>query len=106
MASLVGYAVNKDAIHLDKLYLEWLSYQPSCIDGSWNQYDEAGDGRNIPCHVRRVNRGAGTGKKPLFSAVPMTHEQHMQEATLRTPEWFEEQADLHLIRFLRWWSCK
>lgn len=61
----------------DRAFLEWISYQPSCIDEAWHQLDDGkGHPRNIACHVRRLNRGAGLGKKPPFSAVPMTQMQH------------------------------
>jgi len=59
----------------DKDFLEWVEKQPSCLDGSFSEY-ENGEGRNVACHVRRVAYGAGTAKKPLFFAVPMTHWQH------------------------------
>lgn len=59
----------------DLEYLNWLTYQPSCLDGSWNQWDD-GVGRNIACHVRRLKKGAGLAIKPPFSAVPMTDKQH------------------------------
>ena len=57
----------------DKQFLKWITFQPSVIDGTYNQYDPD---RNIPCHVRRLTGGAGLGIKPPFSAVPMTDEQH------------------------------
>lgn len=74
----------------DRDYLDWLSYQPSCIDGSWNQWDnEKGEGRNISCHVRRISGGAGLGKKPDYSAVPMSGDQH------NTQSWYGESACLN-----------
>lgn len=62
----------------DAEFLEWVSYQPSVLDGKWNQV-EIGIGRNIACHVRRQKDGAGMGKKPPFSAVPMTDKQHRHQ---------------------------
>jgi hypothetical protein len=61
----------------DKQFLDWITYQPSIIDGSFNQYHPS---RNLPCHVRRQKCGAGMGIKPPFSAVPMTHIQHMLQS--------------------------
>ena len=58
----------------DKQYLEWLSYQPSCLSGEFNQYID-GIGRNIACHVRNASN-SGVGVKPPFSAVPMTDLEH------------------------------
>lgn len=81
----------------DEDYLRWLSFQPSCVDGTWNQWDDVG--RNIACHVRRIDRGAGCGIKPKFSAIPMTHTQHMNEEDY-TIEWRIKQADLHLERWI------
>ncbi len=83
----------------DAEYLRWLSYQPSCVDGSFHQWQD-GVGRNIAAHVRRQNRGAGLGKKPPFSAIPMTQEQHLGESDYPIEQrvaW----ADLHLKRWVR-----
>lgn len=99
----------------DKKFLKWLSFQPSCLDGDFNQWDD-GIGRNIPAHVRRVNRGSGMGLKPQFSAVPLTHEQHMIQhqcgesevirrfsgidlTTAQAAEWFEQKADEYADKF-------
>lgn len=58
----------------DQAFLDWVSLQRSCLDGSYSEWD--GDKwRNIACHVRRASNG-GTGFKPVFSAVPMTRRQH------------------------------
>lgn len=65
----------------NKQFLDWLSYQASCIDGSWNQWDtDKGEGRTIACHVRRVKDGAGTGTKPDYCAVPMSGAQHCDQS--------------------------
>lgn len=58
--------MNKSLKAQDKKYLTWLRTQPSCLS------------RMVPCvsaHVRRA-RHSGTGYKPLFSAVPLTDEEH------------------------------
>lgn len=98
----------------DKQFLEWLSYQPSCLDGAFNQWID-GVGRNIACHVRRANN-SGTGIKPQFSAVPMTDAQHKLQSQkgeveviskyfpeLWNPEmakqWFDNQVENHVM----WW---
>lgn len=98
----------------DKKYLEWLSYQPSCLDGTFNQYQD-GVGRNIACHVRRASN-SGTGIKPKFSAVPMTDEQHHRQHKLgeaaildiyldglhtidEAKEWFDNQVKIHLEKW-------
>lgn len=103
----------------DKALLNWTSYQPSCIDGSWHQIDDGhGSPRNIPCHVRRLKRGSGMGHKPMFSVVAMTQAQHEIQSLhgeaaclnayhpikrdwtdVEAQEWFEKQADLNASRF-------
>ena len=99
----------------DAEYLHWLSFQASCLSGEFNQYID-GVGRNIACHVRRANN-SGTGIKPPFSAVPLTDAEHKyqhqhgeREALIRyqsylTPEflakeWFNDQAKIHLERWI------
>lgn len=82
----------------DREYLDWLSYQPSAVDGSFNQWKD-GVGRNIACHVRQVARGAGTGTKPPFSAIPMRHEQHLNEEQYPI-ETRVRWADEHLERWV------
>jgi len=62
----------------DQKFLDWLSYQPSWLDGAFSETDRAGHQRNIACHVRRASN-AGTGYKPLYSALPMTNMQHLLE---------------------------
>lgn len=52
----------------NKAFARFVGSLLSCLDG------------NYPCeccHVRRINQGAGIGRKPPFYAVPMTHEQHV-----------------------------
>jgi hypothetical protein len=63
----------------DKKFREWVSHQPSCIDGSWSEVLESGEGRCIACHVRRAGE-AGTAFKPEYSAVPMTFDQHNEQS--------------------------
>lgn len=66
-----GFFLNEavcEALGTDEEFLAWIRTQKSCVDGN---------GANIQaCHVRRVAAGAGTGIKPPYSAVPMTHPQH------------------------------
>lgn len=99
----------------DRQYRDWLSYQPSCVSGGFNQVLN-GAGRNIACHVRRASN-AGTGYKPPFSAVPMTDVEHMLQhnrgeaavllaygkghfTTQQAKEWFNEQARKYLERWI------
>lgn len=104
---------------LDEKYRAWLRTLPSCVSSK------------SPCiaaHVRRA-RNSGTGMKPLFSAVPLTDEEHRYQhdhgelacyLRFRTPglimydvsritelndvlyakQWFDAQAAYHL----EWWK--
>lgn len=66
--------------------------------------------------MRRINRGAGMGIKPKFSAVPMTDAQHQMQTdhgearvisvylkeTMtkeQAAEWFEQKADYYADKF-------
>lgn len=62
----------------DERFLEWIRTLPSCLSGQFNHYVH-GEGRSIAAHVRR-SAEAGTGYKPLLSAVPLTFEQHNDQS--------------------------
>lgn len=61
----------------DQQFLDWIATQPSAISGRFNDYIN-GVGVSIACHVRTAGN-AGIGYKPLYSAIPMTHDEHMNE---------------------------
>jgi hypothetical protein len=61
---------NSQTIKDDKRFLAWVRTQPSWLDGV-RAHIQA-------CHVRRASN-SGTGYKPLFSAVPMTLDQHLYQ---------------------------
>jgi len=61
----------------DKKFREWVSRQPSCLDGKFSEFTN-GEWRNLACHVRRASN-AGTAYKPEFSCVPMTNAQHQYQ---------------------------
>jgi len=100
----------------DKQYLEWVSKQSSCLDGAYQQYMD-GRGRNTACHVRRASH-SGTAFKPPFSAVPMTHEQHMVQSGIKgevgvldfyrgeqhsletAKEWFDTISEMYLKQWV------
>lgn len=91
----------------DHDFLTWLTFQPSCLDGTFSEYDDLGRGRNIACHHRTVARGAGMARKPLFSAYPLTFKQHYLThlygpSYFNPPEWWEEQAK----KYHRMWLDK
>lgn len=78
----------------DAEFLDWIRRQPSCIDKSEAMIEA--------CHVRRVKWGAGTGIKPPYCAIPMSHDQHHIQTVngelaclkkyLPRKEWTEESA--------------
>lgn len=59
----------------DEAFREWVTYQPSIVNGGFGEYDAAGDGRNVACHVRRASN-SGTAFKPAYACVPMTDSEH------------------------------
>lgn len=94
-------------------YQEWVRNQPSCVSGKqdWNN----GVGKCEYAHVRRVANGAGTGIKPEYSGVPLTHEEHaLQHAQGETAllhahgiylndatVWFEKRAVQHRAMWIK-----
>jgi hypothetical protein len=105
----------------DQAYLDWLSYQSSCLDGTFSEYDTDGRGRCVACHVRR-SANSGTAFKPEYSAVPMTDKQHQlqgsggelaclqkyyhswecPQSVVTAKEWFENKAE----RYLNIWKMQ
>lgn len=97
----------------DQKFLDWVSRQPSCLNGEFSEWHD-GVGRSIACHVRRA-ANAGVAYKPLYSAVPMTREQHDlqhkegETAVLRqygiltgdAKSWFDEQAEQYYQEWMR-----
>jgi len=78
---LSGFFKSKDvckAVGTDEDYLKWIRTQPSAISGDYD-WSEAG-GFCEACHVRRANE-AGTGYKPPYSAIPLTHKEHHIQTT-------------------------
>lgn len=65
-----------EAVGTDDEYLAWVKLQPSALDGNYSEYHDSGDKYCVPAHVRRVEYGSGTGIKPPYSAIPLTHNQH------------------------------
>ena len=64
------------AIGSEKDYKEWIQKQPSVLSGNSDWLEEIGEGRCEEAHVRRVGEGSGTGIKPIYFSVPLTHEEH------------------------------
>lgn len=61
----------------DKAYQSWVRRQPSCISGRFSEWVN-GEGRCEYAHVRRAAT-SGTGYKPLYSGVPLTHDEHAMQ---------------------------
>lgn len=67
------------AIGTDAAYLDWLKYQ-KCTHCGWVPHWEME--HYVPCdpaHVRRVADGAGTSRKPEYSAIPLCHKCHEEQ---------------------------
>lgn len=91
-----------EAIGTDKLFIAYIRTLPSCVSGRYNEYNEAGDGRCVAAHVRRVSLGAGTAIKPRYSAVPLTqNEEHSLthnkgESALKPKWWWDEMREKYV----------
>lgn len=84
----------------DQQYLDWLKTQPSAIDGGMDYDPVTGMSYCDPCHFRTA-ANSGTGTKPEYSAIPMTHAQHLEQHRVgtfafRPREWWENQVATHL----------
>lgn len=60
----------------DDDYQAWARKQQSCLSGRADWVETLGESRCEFAHVRRVAVGSGTGIKPEYSGVPLTHEEH------------------------------
>ncbi len=108
------------SVGTDKEYLEWVRRQPSAISGKFSEWlEDIGEWRNPACHVRRANQ-SGIAKKPEFSAIPLTHEEHDDQSRkgeaycLGRHSWaypwcaqkakdkFDSMLMTHLIMFVNW----
>lgn len=78
----------------DREYLDWLKTQPSAVSGK-TPCD--------PCHYRTA-RNSGIGCKPLWSAIPLTREEHLLQHQIgqyafMPREWWEEKTSYYLSLF-------
>jgi hypothetical protein len=88
----------------DKKYLLWLRTQPSAIDGHMDYDPDTGQRWCDPCHYRTA-ANSGVGCKPEYSAIPLTHAQHLEQHRVgqfnfRPREWWEYQTEKHLRRWI------
>ena len=80
----------------DRAFLDWLRTQPSALDGAMSLDVDTGQRYCDPCHYRTA-KNSGTGCKPLYSAIPLTHEQHLEQHRIgqynfMPREWWEEKV--------------
>lgn len=64
-----------NVIGTDAEYQDWCRKRPSALCGPDDFDPVTGEIRNEPAHVRRAGE-SGTGHKPLFATIPLTHAQH------------------------------
>lgn len=79
----------------DRAYLAWVRLQPCCGRSEYH------DGITEAAHVRRIAEGAGTGIKPVYSAVPLCQAchrlQHQQgESAVGGKDYLSKQAEQHV----------
>lgn len=79
------------AFGTDKNYQDFVRSQASCVSGQ-SPVEFA--------HVRRIASGSGTGIKPEYSGVPLTHEEHMKqhnegESVFGGKDFFDKQLVKH-----------
>ena len=92
------------ALGTDKKFQEFVRKQPSCISGDYDYND--GISQCEYAHVRRINRGSGMGIKPLFSGVPLTHNEHHTqhakgESSLVSVEQMDKYAEYYRIEWVK-----
>lgn len=91
----------------DDEFLEWLKKQ-SCAIGPIA--GDRCDGDVVPAHVRRIASGAGTAKKPEYSAIAACNKHHLQQHQHGESHWFgdaseaKEWFDRQRIKHLEDWS--
>lgn len=79
----------------DEQFQDWVRRQPSAVSGEFSEYVN-GDGRCEFAHVRRAG-DSGTGYKPKFRGIPLTHAEHALqhqkgESALMPPEKWDQLA--------------
>ena len=107
-----GFFYNPDLLNAlggDKAYQAFLREQPSALSGNYSEYVN-GVGKCVVAHVRRAN-DSGTGYKPLFSAIPLTFEEHQLqhqhgEEHLKERSWWDKQVARYIIQFVKHRLCE
>jgi len=78
----------------DRDFLDWLRTQPSAVSGV---------GPCEPCHYRTA-KNSGVGCKPLYSAIPMLRDEHLEQHRVgqynfRPREWWEERVAYYVAEW-------
>lgn len=89
----------------DRAYLLWLRSQPSAIDGQMDYDRDTGQRWCVPAHYRTA-ANSGTGCKPEYSAIPLTHAQHLEQHRIgqfnfKSRSWWQKQVRIHLTRWIK-----
>ena len=92
----------------DEQYQAHIRTLPSCYSGDYSEYHN-GEGRCEYAHVRRAGM-SGTGYKPPYMGVPLTHAEHalqhqkgygaLNEGGI---DWFEKQAVMYRTNWVKDW---
>lgn len=89
---------------LDEIYKKWIREQISALSQIYGEF-VMGKGYNDAAHFRHSGN-SGTGMKPYFSCLPLTHKEHLRQHgvnydRLESWEWWERQLGVHQGRFER-----
>jgi len=89
------------AVGSDAAYRGWITHQPSALSGKNDWDEDAGEGRCVAAHVRRVAAGSGTGIKPDYSCIPLTDAEHREQHQKGEPdrELFERKANQYRLEW-------
>lgn len=98
-----------EVLGTDDEFLAWIRTQPSAHSKEFSEFIN-GQGRCEAAHVRRSNN-AGTGIKPEYSAIPLTHDEHalqhqQGESAIRDREWFDSQASKYRVLWAKTKLCE
>jgi hypothetical protein len=89
---------------VEREYLDWLRKWPDCLTGIYSHWED-GVGYNEPAHIRHVSHGSGTGIKPEYWAVPLTHDQHhlthaKGDSVFYPADFWDEKAAWYLCQWI------
>lgn len=93
-----------EAIGTDEQYRKWINLQPSAYSGEFSEWIN-GEGRCEAAHVRRSS-DAGTGFKPPYACIPLTHDEHalqhqQGESELKPTDWFDKKRNEYLVKWAK-----